>query len=425
MALKCPQCGAEYDVTLFTFGRGIRCDCGSWVDMNEGHKQKGENEKKGVPAMPAKLFEPAPIGALKIKNRFVRSATWEGMAKDDGCCTPELAELIGELARGEVGLIISSHTFVSPEGQAGPWQLAVYDDRFIPGLSQMAAAAHDGGGAIVLQLAHAGLQAATQLTGTEAIGPSSLPRANGTCCQQMTREVIDATIEAFVAAAVRARSAGFDGVQIHAAHGYLLSQFLSPFFNRRQDQFGGSTENRARIVLEILTRIRSAVGTGFPILIKMNSEDFIDGGLTVEQMLQIARLLENAGIDAIELSGGTGDAASQCHPVRQGRLPSEEDEVFYQDAARRYKECVQTPLILVGGIRSYSVAERLVEDHVADFVSLCRPLIREPHLVARWKSGDTTKSECGSCNQCFEPIRQGKGMYCVPGERQREKLSRQ
>jgi 2,4-dienoyl-CoA reductase-like NADH-dependent reductase (Old Yellow Enzyme family) len=274
--------------------------------------------------MPSKLFEPSSIGTLRVKNRFVRSATWEGMAHEDGSCTPRLMDLTGELAKGEVGLIVSSHAFVSPEGQAGPWQLGVHDDKFIPGLSQMATAAHDGGSTIVVQLAHAGLQAATPLTKMEAIGPSSLPREDGTHCREITLHEIQQTVDAFVAAAVRAKDAGFDGVQIHAAHGYLLSQFLSPHYNRRQDEFGGSVANRARLALDILRRIKSSLGDEFPALIKMNSEDFIDGGLTVDDMLQIARMLEEAGVDAIELSGGTADAASQFKPVRRGRLPSED-----------------------------------------------------------------------------------------------------
>jgi 2,4-dienoyl-CoA reductase-like NADH-dependent reductase (Old Yellow Enzyme family) len=324
-----------------------------------------------------------------------------------------------------VGLIISSHAFVSPEGQAGPWQLGVYDDKFIPGLSQMVAAAHDRGSRIVLQLAHAGLQAATPLTRMDAVAPSSLRRDDGTSCREMTTAEIQRTIDAFVAAAARAKAAAFDGVQIHSAHGYLLSQFLSPHYNRRRDEFGGSFQNRARIVLAILERIKSTVGDGFAVLIKMNSEDFIDGGLTVEDMLHIARLLEESGIDAIELSGGTADAASQFKPVRPGRLPSEDKEVYYREAAKRFKDTCRVPLILVGGIRSYSVAEGLVDDGIADLISLSRPLIREPHLVARWKSGYTTKSECGSCNLCFKPILEGKGMYCVSQEREMAKTNRQ
>ena len=370
------------------------------------------------------LFESSSIGTLSVKNRFVRSATWEGMADEDGSCTSRLVDLTGELAKGEVGLIVSSHAFVSPEGQAGPWQLAVHGDQFIPGLAQMAKVAHADGSTIVLQLAHAGLQAAVPLTKKEAFGPSSLRKEDGTLCRQMTLTEIQQTVDAFVAAAGRAKAAGFDGVQIHAAHGYLLSQFLSSYYNKRQDDFGGSIENGTRIVLDILGRIKSTLGNDFPVLIKMNSEDFIDVGLNVDEMLQIAQMLERAGIDGIELSGGTADGGSRFIPVRRGKLPCEEDEVFYRDAAKRYKEIIKVPLILVGGIRSFSVAERLVDDGGTDFVSLCRPLIREPRLVARWKSGDTAKSECGSCNLCFKPIREGNGMYCVFKEREEKKRKR-
>ena len=210
-------------------------------------------------------------------------------------------------------------------------------------------------------------------------------------------------------------------MQIHAAHGYLLSQFLSPYFNRRTDGFGGSHENRTRVVLKILEGIKATCGEAFPVLIKLNSEDFIDGGLTVEEMLQIAAMLEQAGIDGIEMSGGSMDAASKFKPVRRGGLPSEDHEVYYRAAAIRFKSAIGVPLILVGGIRSYTVAEKLVEDGIADYISLSRPFIREPHLVARWKSGNTEKSACGSCNLCFRPIMEGKGMYCVAERREREK----
>jgi 2,4-dienoyl-CoA reductase-like NADH-dependent reductase (Old Yellow Enzyme family) len=371
------------------------------------------------------LFESSNIGPLSVKNRFVRSATWEGMADEGGSCTPKLVELTKQLAKGEVGLIVSSHAFVSPEGQAGPWQLAVYDDRFVPGLAQMAEAAREGGSAMVLQLAHAGVQAATPLTKTEAIGPSDMADENGANGREMTLAEIERTKDAFVAAAGRAKAAGFDGVQIHGAHGYLLSQFLSSYYNKREDEFGRSVENRARIVLDILGGIKSTLGEDFPVLIKMNSEDFIDVGLSVEEMLQVAKMLEDAGIDGIELSGGTADGTSRFQPVRRGRLRTEEDEVFYREAAKRYRECIGVPLILVGGIRSCSVAAKLVEDGVTDFVSLSRPLIREPGLVARWKSGDTAKSECGSCNLCFKPILEGNGMYCVAKDRPKKRRNRQ
>lgn len=358
-------------------------------------------------------FETTTLGGMTLKNRFVRSATWEGMAADDGICTFELAEVVAELATGEVGLIISSHAYVSLEGQASPRQVAVYDDRFVDDLRQMADTAHSHGSSIVLQLAHAGIQAATSLTKMEAIGPSAAAGRSGEAGRAMTEEEIEATIKAFVDAARRANEAGFDGVQLHAAHGYLLSQFLSPYFNRRTDQYGGSTENRARIVLSILEQIRSSLGDTFPVLIKMNSEDFLEGGLQVEEMLQIADMLAEAGIAGIELSGGTIDPAGYQIPVRKKPPVTEDEKVYYRDAAGRFKATIGVPLILVGGIRSYEVAKELIQDGVADFIALSRPLIREPHLVARWKSGDTRKSECESCNGCFGPIFRGRGIYCV------------
>lgn len=361
-------------------------------------------------------FEAAVLGSLRLKNRFVRSATWEGLADDEGSCTAELNALIGELARGEIGLIISSHAYVSPEGQAGPWQLAVHHDRFIPGLKTLAAAARDGGSQIVLQLAHAGLQAARALTKTEVLAPSRIAMRGTKVGRAMTPEDIERVAQDFTAAAQRAREAGFDGIQIHAAHGYLLSQFLSPHFNRRKDEYGGSLQNRARLVLEILQRIKAALGPQFPVLIKVNSEDFLKNGLKVPDMLQLATLLARSGIDGIELSGGTNDAASIYHPVRQGHAAVEEPEVYYRDAAQRYKQHIGVPLMLVGGIRSFPVATDLIQQGLADFVALCRPLIREPNLIARWQAGDVRKATCDSCNLCFEPIWKGQGVHCVVEE---------
>jgi len=358
---------------------------------------------------------------MTLKNRFVRSATWEGMAAEDGTCTAEVAEVISDLAKGQVGLIISSHAYISPEGRASPRQVAVYDDRFVGGLKLMVDAAHGHESSIVLQLAHAGVQAATSLTKVGAIGPSAAVGRSGEAGRAMTEEEVEAAIEAFVDAARRARDAGYDGVQLHAAHGYLLSQFLSPHFNRRTDQYGGSTENRARIVLSILERIRESLGDAFPVLIKMNSEDFLEGGLRVEEMLQIAAMLAEAGIAGIEMSGGTIDPAGYQIPVRKKTPTTEDEEAYYRDAARQFNETIRVPLILVGGIRSYEVAKELIQNRVADYIALSRPLIREPHLVARWQSGDTRKSECESCNGCFGPIFRGRGIYCVRTNREERK----
>ena len=362
------------------------------------------------------LFDSTTIKGMTLANRFVRSATWEAMAADDGAVTPELCDLMARMARGAVGMIISGHAYVAPEGQAGLRQMGVYSDALEEGLRQMAAAVHREGGRIVMQLAHAGCQAAVNLTGQEAIGPSPLTNAKGSKGRSMSLEEIAATVEAFGAAARRAYQAGFDGVQIHAAHGYLISQFLSPYFNQRQDQYGGSLENRQRLLLEVMASIRQAVGPDYPVLIKLNSEDFLDGGFTQEEMLTVATALEEAGIDAIELSGGTA-LSGNFMPVRRGKIDTIAKEVFYRSAAEHFKARIGAPLILVGGIRSFEVAETLVSEGLTDYIALARPLICEPALVRRWRDGDHQRSQCLSDNLCFTPVGKGKGVYCVTAER--------
>ncbi len=326
------------------------------------------------------IFEETKIKNMTLANRFVRSATWEGMATEDGGCTERLVDLMVQLARGSVGLIITGHAYVAKNGPAGPRQLGLYSDELGTGLKNMASAVHRAGGKIVLQLSHAGGLAPSELTGLEALGPSVIEDQGSPVCREITTEEIQHIIRQFGLAALRAKSAGFDGVQIHAAHGYFLSQFLSPFYNKRRDEYGGDIENRARILMAVLRDIRSFVGNDFPMLIKLNSEDFLEDGFTVGEMLQVAEMLEGAGIDAIELSGGTAHSG-RFWSVRKGRI-SPENEVYYKDAANKYKKKIRVPLMLVGGIRSYEVAESLVRNGV-DYVSLCRPLIREPDLINR------------------------------------------
>jgi len=368
----------------------------------------------------SKLFQETRIKNMVLANRFVRSATWEGMATEDGTCTPALIDVAVQLARGGVGLIISGHAFVSEEGRAGRWQMGVYSDALLPGLTQMATAVHDAGGKIIMQITHAGCMGRIPLPGLQTIGPSPFLRDTGQASSEMGTADIARVTQAFARAAVRARRAGFDGVQLHGAHGYLISQFLSPFFNKRKDPFGGAIEGRARFALDVLSSVRKAVGEDFPVMIKLNSEDFLEGGLTVNDMLAAALILEKAGIDAIEMSGGTGLSGDYI-ASRIGKLDSEDQEVYYLDAAKRFKKSIKVPLMLVGGIRSYSVAERLVADGTADYIALCRPLIREPALVNRWKSGDTEKARCVSDNGCFKPAFQGEGIKCVVEEALRRK----
>ena len=365
-------------------------------------------------------LEPAAMGPLALRNRFVRSATWEGMAATDGSVTPALVETMRELARGEVGLIVSGHAYVRRDGQAGPRQLGAYDDASIPGLADMATAVHDAGGKIALQLAHAGCHAAVQLSGLEAVAPSPWTGKSGGHARELDLGEIAELPAAFADAARRAKTAGFDAVQIHMAHGYFLSQFLSPRYNRRADEYGGSLENRSRLPMAVYRAVRKATGTDFPVLAKINSRDFVEGEEFVpEEMIAVSRMLAEAGIDAIEMSGGTVESSPRLGPVRAGRISGEADEVYYRETAERFREAgVGVPLILVGGIRSLSVARDLTATGTADFIAMARPLIREPHLIRRWHAGDERRATCESDNLCFRPAMEGRGILCLTEARE-------
>jgi 2,4-dienoyl-CoA reductase-like NADH-dependent reductase (Old Yellow Enzyme family) len=365
------------------------------------------------------LFDRSAINGMQLANRFVRSATWEGLANDDGSVTPKLIDTMTALAQGGMGLIITSHTFVSREGQATPWQLGIYQDELIPGLKKMAGAVHAHGSKIVLQLAHAGVFAREELTGLPADVVSDFDGLPGQRRREIKAQDVPQIITAFADAARRAKAAGFDGVQLHSAHGFLLSQFLSPYFNRRRDDYGGDLRQRARIHLEILQAVREAVGPDYPVLIKMNCQDFQEGGLSLDESVEAAKLLAAAGLDAIELSGGllTGGKLS---PSRPG-INSVEKEAYFKEEARAFKKAIKIPLILVGGIRSFEVAEQLVNEGTADYISMSRPFIWEPDLIKRWQGGDRRKASCTSDNLCFEPGFKGEGIYCVTRERQQAK----
>jgi 2,4-dienoyl-CoA reductase-like NADH-dependent reductase (Old Yellow Enzyme family) len=367
----------------------------------------------------SKLFETTTLNGMTLKNRFVRSATAEGMATVDGEVTPRLINLMTELVEGGVGLIITGHAYVTKRGQATPWQLGIYDDKLIPGLRTMTEAVHERDGRIIVQLAHSGLRANPKLIDGPPLAPTAMEGLNEVVAQEMTLEDINATVEAFGNGAERAREAGFDGVQIRAAHSYLLNQFLSPAFNLRDDAYGGSIKNRARIIVEVVEAIRKRVGRDYPLLVKMNCCDFLEGGLELADSLQAGTMLEAVGVDAIEISGGTF-ASGDLMPSRKG-IVKEGDEAYFKSEASAFKEQIDLPIILVGGIRSFHIAERIVEDHVADYISMCRPFIREPGLINRWRSGDLSKATCVSDSKCFRPALSGKGVYCVVEKRLRDK----
>ena len=340
------------------------------------------------------LFEKTEINGMFLPNRFIRSATWAGMATDDGAPTPRLVNLSEELAAGQVGLIITGHAYVRVDGQHAPWQLGIHRDALIPELQQLTRAVHEHDGKIVVQLGYGG-------------GYLSKSRV-----RRMDTDDFYALAEAYGQAAVRALKAGFDGVQILAAHGFFLSQMLCPRYNDRTDEYGGKIDNRARALIEVLESIRGAVGMDYPVLAKLNCQDYVENGLTLEESIKVAVMLETAGIDAIELSGGLLNNPN----IMRSTHDSGDTPAYFQSEAKVFKKTVNVPLILVGGIRSYEAAEQLVGEGLADYISMSRPFIREPGLVKRWKSGDRREAFCISCDNCFEPIKNGEGVLCKPLE---------
>ncbi len=366
-----------------------------------------------------RLFEPSEIKEMKLKNRFVRSATYTALAELDGTATDRLADFMAELARGEVGLVVTGHAYVSREGQAGPRQMGIYSDAMIEGLKRVTAAVHDNGGVVAVQLAHAGKKGIGK-GAYAALGPSDVVEEGEKKASAMTLDDIQRTVTAFGDAAERAVTSGFDAIQIHAAHGYLLSQFLSAYSNKRADDYAGTVKNRSRMLIEVYAEIRRRVGDSYPVLAKINSEDFLEGGFTVAEMLEVAHMLADRGLDAIEMSGGTFESGKFI-PSRKGTAKSEEREVYYREAAKAFKKKIKLPLILVGGFLSFNVAEEIVASGLADYVALSRPLIREPRLVKRWQGGDRRKATCVSCNKCFATLATKEALHCAVEEKERRK----
>lgn len=360
------------------------------------------------------LFTETSINGLKLKNRFIRAATWEGLATQNGSVTPQLVKMLVKLAKGGVGLIVTSHSYVSAEGQGTPWQLGIYSDKLVPRLKELTSAIHEQDCKIILQLAHAGEFAETDLTAEPAWSVSGSSGLTASQLKVVTPYDIPHIITSYAQAAKRAKDAGFDGVQVHAAHGYFLSQFLSPAFNHRTDAYGGDIQNRTRIHCEILQAIREIVGSNYPVFIKMNCADFINNGLEPEDSLRAAKIFEDAGFDAIEVSGGI-IRTGKLSPSRPG-ITSQDKEAYFRDYARKFKSTLNTPLIIVGGIKSFEIATQIIEDGTADYVSMSRCLIREPDLIKRWEKGDLRSAECKSDNLCFSPGFEGRGVYCVTRE---------
>lgn len=353
------------------------------------------------------LFTPATIGNLKLENRLVRSATAERMADAQGKPLPQLAGLLERLACGGVGLIVSGHLYIHPTGRAHAEMTGIYADELIPDLKSLTDAVHAADGKIVAQLNHAGMHSnAPELS--EKIAPSTVsPPYIETPARAMTIREIDMLIDAFAQAARRAQRAGFDGVQIHGAHGYLVSQFLSPYINRRSDEWGGSFQNRLRFLSAVARAIRVQVGPEYPVLIKLGMMDGIEGGLTLVEGAQVVAQLAEIGVDGIEISSGLG---GKKLPRSKGiRKPA--DEAYFLPFARAARPLTNLPLILVGGFRSLGVMQQALQSGLIDFISICRPLINDPEFPNKLRIGTIEQSACISANNCW-PKNVGDGVAC-------------
>ena len=364
----------------------------------------------------ANLFEPARIGPRTIKNRFVRAATSESMSRPDGSITQDYTNLYLDLARGGAGLILTGQMYVHPRGRGGYYHAGIHDDSLVEPFRRFTDRIHDAGGVIFGELGHAGSQ--SRVPSVTPLAPS--PVQNFISARQpvqATEADIKEAIEAFGQGARRLAEAGFDGVHVHAGHGYLISEFSSPYANRRDDDWGGDAERRGRFVLEVYRAIRREVGNEVPVTFKLGMVDSLEkGGLTIKESLPRASQLEEEGLDALEVSVGvmhslTSSAgefisvslerAWQDMVIHRLWTPAG-DECYFRGHARAVKAVLkQIPVILVGGIRRTETMADIIASGDADFISMARPFIREPDLPNKIKAGKRGAVDCVSCNVCL------------------------
>lgn len=378
------------------------------------------------------LFKETVISGIAVKNRIIRSATHDGLADENGAPSDKLISKYEQLAKNGVGCIITGYAAVSRNGVSPyPRMMKIYDDSVIGKYKELTEAVHRQGAPVILQIAHCGRQTSSKAIGMQKVAPSNVLHAfYPDKAKELTDSEINAIIDDFIAAAVRAEKAGFDGVQLHGGHGYLLHDFLSPYGNRRKDSWGGSLENRCRIVELIIRGIKEK--TNLPVWIKLSAEDNRKGGMNIGSSVEICKRLEKAGCDAIEVSCGT---------VQDG-MNTMRSELMPMDAVFRYREpCasfpkflkkislpaanlvnslikqpkplenfnianaeiirknISIPVITVGGIHKVSDMEKILAEGKADFISMCRPFICEPDLAKKLANGQQ-EAKCIMCNYC-------------------------
>ncbi len=384
------------------------------------------------------LFSPIRIGSLELPGRLVKSATTETRCTEDGFVADELIEYYEQIARGGTPLLITGNAYYDLYSKAAPRQIGADHDDKIPGLRRLTDAVHRHGSKIIFQIYHVGRQAIPGFVGrTDAVAPSPvLEPSLGVRPREITQGEIRAVVKGLAETAVRGQEAGFDGVQIHAAHGYLLSAFLTPHTNRRTDEYGGSFDNRIRLLVEVYRAIRERVGDDYPVILKMNGSDDLPfrKGLKTEDLVRVAQRMENEGVDAIEISAGHYESAFTFErgrwkgffstlstigvgtnlpwyrlvPVRLlapfldwglGRIAGY-SEGFNLPYARLFKKALSIPVISVGGFIHREAMEDAIASEGCDMVSVARALIADPFLYRHMKEG-VEGPQCDFCNACF------------------------
>jgi len=391
------------------------------------------------------LFEKTKIKGMELKNRLVRSATHEAMADDDGFPTDRLFKLYKRLVKGGVGLIITGYTYVSPDGKSRA-MLGIDTDEHISKYRELVDHVHQNDAKIAMQINHCGRQTTKEMTGAQPIAPSAVKEKTFFVMpREMTEEDIERIIDAFAQAARRVKKSGFDAVQIHGAHGYLISQFLCPHTNRRKDKWGGSIDNRMRFVTEIYDRTRKNVGDDYPVLIKINAYDHMKNGLKPEESVVMAEKLAEMGFDGIEVSCGIiEDGGSMLRGDTPLDVILDEWEMYKKkdflyrfivrkfgskiippipftqgynrESAKVIKKRVNVPIFSVGGMIDPEFMEETIQNGDADYISLCRALINDPNFPNKIKEGSLEPSKCIHCNLCLYYLAT-RSVRCYRGKR--------
>jgi len=363
-----------------------------------------------------KLFSPFKIGNLELKNRIVMPPMATHFAGEDGFVNDRHIAYYVRRIQGGVGYITFEHTGVLRQGRAFPNMALIDSDQHIPPFKKLVDAIHKENGKILIQINHAGRQTSSSVTGSPIVAPSAIPcPVRMEMPRELSLEEIQKIIEAFGEAARRVKEAGADGVEIHMAHGYLINQFLSPFSNKREDEYGGDADRRMRMALEVLRTVRNKVGPDFLVLCRLSGDEYVEGGLKLEDTKEIAKALERNGADGLHISACVAASGYLNHP------PYYAEEGVFVHLAQGIKSVVGIPIITVGRIRTPELANQILEENKADLISMGRALIADPNLPIKASQGRTEEIiPCISCNRCILSIRKGALQCAVNPETGRE-----